>query len=175
MLEVILILLVLLVWLGWVQPWIPRFVINKKNIPDRQSQKASDLHCRVEMKGTDDQGGKTAAFEVKIRGLISASSQKCVDVQVLIADVQDERGEPRPILSTVKQFQMEDSPAFCFHSRIGNLPSRETILSDWTPIAQIRADLLRFPRKGKRKLKFITSILGSADRQQRACAVATID
>jgi len=127
------------------------------------------------MKGTDDQGGKTAAFEVKIRGLISASSQKCVDVQVLIADVQDERGEPRPILSTVKQFQMEDSPAFCFHSRIGNLPSRETILSDWTPIAQIRADLLRFPRKGKRKLKFITSIICSADSQELACAVATID
>ncbi len=175
MLEVILILLVLLVWLGWVQPWIPRCVISKKNISTRQSQKASDLHCRVEMKGTDDQGGKTAAFEVKIRGLISASSQKCVDVQVLIADVQDERGEPRPILSTVKQLQMEDSPAFCFHSRVGNLPSRETILSDWTPIAQIRADLLRFPRKGKRKLKFITSIICSADSQELACAVATID
>lgn len=176
MLEVILILLVLLVWLGWVQPWIPRCVISKQNILTRESQKASNLHCRVELTGADDQNNESVAFEVEIRGLIAASSQGCeVDVQVLIADVQDERGEPRPILSTVKQFQMEDSPAFCFHSRIGNLPSRETILSDWTPIAQIRADLLRFPRKGKRKLKFITSIICSADSQELACAVATID
>ncbi len=175
MLEVILILLVLLVWLGWVQPWIPRCVISRQKRPTRQSQKASDLHCRVQLTGADDQNNESTAFEVKIRGLISASSQKCVDVQVLIADVQDERGEPRPILSTVKQFQMEDSPAFCFRSHIGNLPGHETILSDWTPIAQIRADLLRFPRKGKRKLKFITSIICSADSQELACAVATID
>lgn len=176
MLEVILILLVLLVWLGWVQPWIPRLVINKQNIPNRKSQKASDLHCRVELTGADDQNNESTAFEVKIRGLVSAPSEGCeVDVQVLIADVADDLSEPKPVLSTVRQLQMEDSPAFCFRSHIGNLPSRETILSNWTPIAQIRVDLLRFPRKGKRTLKFITSIISVSGNRELACGVATID
>jgi len=176
MLEVILILLVLLVWLGWVQPWVPRFVINKKNISTSQSQKASDLRCRVEPTGANDPNNESTGFEVKIRGLVSAPSEACeVDVQVLIADVADDLSEPKPVLSTVRQFQMEDSPAFCFRTHIGNLPSRETILSNWTPIAQIRADLLRFPRKGKRTLKFVTSIISVAGSRELAYGVATID
>jgi len=176
MLEVILILLVLLVWLGWVQPQMPRLVIDKQNIPNHQSQRASDLHCRVELTGAGDQNNESTAFEVKIQGLVSAPSEGCqVDVQVLIADVADDLSEPKPVLSTVRQFQMEDSPAFCFHSHIGNLPNRETILSSWTPIAQIRADFLRFPRKGKRTLKFVTSIISVAGNRELACGVGTID
>jgi len=176
MLEVILILLVLLVWLGWVQPWVPRFVTNKKNTPTRQSQRASDLHCRVELTGADGRNNESVAFEVKIRGLVSAPSEGCeVNVQVLIADVADDLSEPKPVLSTVRQFQMEDSPAFCFRTHIGNLPASRTILSNWTPIAQIRADLLRFPRKGKRTLKFVTSIISVAGDRELACGVATVN
>jgi hypothetical protein len=116
------------------------------------------------------------SFEVKIRGLISAPTDQCnVDVQFLIADVADERSEPRPVLSTAQQFQMEDSPAFCFRANIGKLPNSITCLSNWTQIARIRIDLLRFPRKGKRKLKFITSIISTTEDRQLACAAATID
>lgn len=176
MLEVIIILLVLLVWLGWVQPWVPRFVNNKKNIPNIKTQKASDLRCRVELTGDDDPDTDPTIFEVKIRGLVSAPSEGCeVDMQVLIADVADDLNEVKPVLSTVRQFQMEDSPAFCFRLHIGSLPNRETILSNWTDIAKIRADLLRFPRKGKRTLKFVTSIISMADDRELACSVATID
>jgi len=176
MLEVILILLVLLVWLGWVQPWMPRFVINKKNIPDPIPQRASDLHCRVALTGAEDRNNESTAFEVNIRGLVSAPSDKCeVDVQVLIADVAQDLSGAKPVLSSVRQFQMEDSPAFCFRSHIGNLPNRQTVLSNWTPIAKIRADLLRFPRKGKRTLKFVTSVISVAGERELACGVATID
>jgi len=176
MLEVILILLILLVWLGWVQPWMPRFITNKQEMPAHQSQRASNLHCRVELTGTDDLSEEAVVFEVKIRGLVSAPSDECeVYVQVLIADVAEDLSEPKPVLSTVRQFQMEDSPAFCFQSHIGKLPNRQTILSSWTPIAQIRANFLRFPRKGKRKLKFVTSVISVAQDQQLASSVATID
>jgi hypothetical protein len=130
----------------------------------------------VKLTKTDSQGCEADSFEVKIRGLISAPMDQCnVDVQFLIADVADERSEPRPVLSTAQQFQMEDSPAFCFRANIGKLPNSVTCLSSWTQIARIRADLLRFPRKGKRKLKFITSIISTTDDRELACAVATID
>ncbi len=176
MLEVILILLILLIWIAWALPWILRYLTGRYTKPTHTSKRASDLHCLVELAGDDEQGDKADAFELKIRGLISATSQWCeVDVQILIADVSDKRTEAMPVLSTVKQLQMEDSPAFCFQSHIGNLPGRETILSNWTKIAQIRTDLLKFPRKGRRKLKFITSIICAADNSELACSVAIID
>jgi hypothetical protein len=180
MLEVILILLVLLVWISLAQISMPRLVISrgKKPAPNTspEPKKAGPFRCMVELAKTDAQGREADSFEVKIRGLISAPVDQCdVDVQFLIADVADERSEPRPVLSTAKQFQMEDSPAFCFRANIGKLPNSVTCLSSWTQVARIRADLLRFPRKGKRKLKFITSIISTTGDRELACAAAAID
>ena len=180
MLEVILILFVLLVWFSLAQTSMPRLVISrgKKPAPDTspEPKKAGPFRCMVELTKSDAQGREADSFEVKIRGLISAPLDQCdVDVQFLIADVGDQRSEPRPVLSTAKQFQMEDSPAFCFRANIGKLPNSVTCLSSWTQVARIRIDLLRFPRKGKRKLKFITSIISVAGDRQLACAAAAID
>ncbi|MHC5059461.1 MAG: hypothetical protein ACYTFK_00010 [Planctomycetota bacterium] len=180
MLEVILILFVVFVWFTLAQTPIPRIVFSSGKDPSPnetpQQEKAKAFSCLVELAGTDAQGCEAAAFNIKMRGLISASeNQRDVDVQILIADDTDEPEEPRPVLSTTKQYQMEDSPAFCFRAHIGKLPNCVTVLSDWTQIAKIRIDLLRFPRQGTRKLKFITSIISVAGDRELACSQAGID
>jgi hypothetical protein len=180
MLEVILILLVLLVWFSLAQISLPRLIISRGKRPApntaTEPKKAGPFRCMVELTKTDAQGRKADSFEVKIRGLISAPVDQCdVDVQFLIADIGHERSEPRPVLSTAKQFQMEDSPAFYFRANIGKLPNNITYLSSWTQIARIRTDLLIFPRKGKRKLKFITSIISNAEDRELACSAVKID
>jgi tellurite resistance protein len=65
---------------------------------------------------------------------------------------------------------MRDSPAFCYNADLGKLPHQDTILPDWTTVAQLRLDWLTFPRKGKRNLQFHTSILSRESGEEIACA-----
>jgi hypothetical protein len=176
MLEVILVLIVLLMIFSVTYPVLGRWAVRIQRTPTSKVDSSNSFHCMVELIGTNSPDSTETAFEVKMRGCVSAPSDMCdADVQVLIADVQDGPNNAKPVLCTAKQWQMEDSPAFCFKSHIGRLPHRKTHLSTWVQIAGIRADLLRFPRKGTRRLKFITSIISQAGGGALACAAATID
>ncbi len=176
MLEVILVLIVLVMIVSLIYPGTGRWVVHKHNTPTSKTVNNDSLHCRIGLISTDSPGIAETAFEVKMRGCVTAPSDMYdADVQVLIADVQDGPNNAKPVLCTAKQWQMEDSPAFCLKSHIGKLPHRQTHLSTWVPVAEIRADLLKFPRKGTSKLKFITSIISQAGGGELACAAATID
>jgi hypothetical protein len=173
MLEVILVLIVLIMIASLTYSGTGRRGTQKHNTPTSKTVNNDSLHCRIELINTDS---AEIAFEVKMKGCITAPSDTYdADVQVLIADVQDGPNNAKPVLCTAKQWQMEDSPAFCFISHIGKLPHRQTELSTWVPVAEIRTDLLRFPRKGTRRLKFITSIISQAGGDELACTTATID
>ena len=173
MLEVILVLIVLVMIVSLIYPGTGRRWAHKHNTPTSKTANSDSFHCRVELISTDS---PDSAFEVKMRGCVTAPSDMYdADVQVLIADVQDGPNNAKPVLCTAKQWQMEDSPAFCLKSHIGKLPHRQTHLSTWVPVAEIRIDLLKFPRKGTRRLKFITSIISQAGGDELACAMATID
>jgi len=176
MLEVILVLIVLLMIFSVTYPGTGRWAVRIQRTPTSKVDSSNSFHCRVELIGTNSPDSTETAFEVKMRGCVSAPSDMCdADVQLLIADVQDGPNNAKPVLCTAKQWQMEDSPAFCFKSHIGKLPHRQTHLSTWVPVAEIRTDLLKFPRKGTRRLKFITSIISQAGGDELACTTATID
>jgi tellurite resistance protein len=93
-------------------------------------------------------------------------------------DITGGVSEAAPVHTRVKQWQMpachtsggQNSPAFCYYADLGKLPHQDTILSDWTAVAQIRVDWLVFPRKGKRNLQFHTSVLSRESSKELACA-----
>ena len=86
-------------------------------------------------------------------------------MQVCIEDVTNGRLEP--VLCTLEQFQKPDTSVFLYNEYKGKLPNSQTVLSDWLPVASIRIDTLRLPRKGLRKLQFTTPLFQA--RQSKSC------
>lgn len=132
------------------------------------------LNCRVQLTTQEKDSPAFDVFNVEICGTISApSDMHYTAVQISITDVTDGPGTARPVHSKVKKGQMHDSPAFIYNAELGKLPNTETVLSDWTAVAQLSLDRLMLPRKGQRDLQFITSILSRDSLDELACAICT--
>jgi tellurite resistance protein len=111
-------------------------------------------------------------FSVGIRGEVDAPADRCdINMQVVIEDVTGGRYEP--VLCMLEQFQRPGTSFFLYDESKGKLPSQKTILSDWITVASIRADTLRLPRKGLRKLQFITSVIASQTKKVLAESITT--
>jgi tellurite resistance protein len=132
------------------------------------------LNCRVQLTKQKENNCIVDAFSIQIAGTIHAPDQMHhATVQVIIADVIDEAQNTKPVHSRVKQWQTPDSPVFCYHADLGRLPQQETLLQDWTSVAQLNLNWLIFPHKGNRNLQFVTSILSHQSREELACATCT--
>lgn len=89
-------------------------------------------------------------FEVKIQGAINAQSNNAT-VQ-FIAKMHDETNEEKePVLSTIEEFQSDDSVVFSFQ-KSEELPYANTLISDWITIFKIPLPFLEFPKKGRRDI-----------------------
>jgi len=129
------------------------------------------LNCRVQLTKQKRDNSVPDTFSVEICGSIHASSDMhYATLRVLLTDVTDGIPKAKPVHSCVKQWQMQDSPAFCYSADIGKLPNQDTILSDWISVGRINLDWLTFPRKGKRNLQFSVSILSRESSEELACA-----
>lgn len=108
------------------------------------------------------------AFAVEICGLINAPNEKSrATLNISIRDVSD-GSRAEPVLESnpqVGSHARTDVPEFKYVAELGRLPRRVTKLEDWTAVARFRADGPVFPRRGRRKLQFKTSVL-SADNGQ---------
>ena len=172
---VILIVIVLFLWLGCTG------TILARNVRRRTSVELSGIgedrfECRCEIVNEPTEAGTVPGFVVGMRGRVFApTAMHDTDVQILIADVSDNSSEPKPVLCTVGQWQLEDSPVFCFRAYNGKIPHRSSVLANWILITTIRSDVLRYPRKGSRKLKFITSLISRSTGEELACASTIID
>jgi hypothetical protein len=172
---VILIVIVLFLWLGCTG------TIFGRNVRHRSSMELSGIgedrfECRCEIVNEPTEAGAVAGFVVGMRGRVFApTAMHGTDVQILIADVSDNSSEPKPVLCTVGQWQLDDSPVFCFRAYNGKIPHRSSVLANWILITTIRSDVLRYPRKGSRKLKFITSLISRSTGEELACASTIID
>ena len=114
------------------------------------------------------------AFSVEICGSIYApSDMHYTIVQISITDITDGDGCAKAVHSRVKKWQIEDGGVFCYNCDLGKLAGAKTILSDWTAVAQVQVDWLRFPRRGRRELQFSTSILSRETGYELACAKCT--
>jgi tellurite resistance protein len=130
-----------------------------------------ELNTRVQLTKQQEGEGVFDAFTVQIGGTIHAPGDMYhTTLQILITDVTDEIHDAKPIHSRLKQWQLQDSPTFCYNADLGRLPQQNTILSDWTDVAQLHLDWLMFPHKGQRNLQCTTSILSRRNGQEIASA-----
>ena len=150
-----------------------------QTMPDRSRESSSPinmrtLNCRIQWTKLEEEKSIYDAFSIEICGTIQAADDNCdTTLQISIMDVTEGQANPKVVQSRLPQWSSKDGPepsSFSFRARLGKLPQQVTTLSDWTSIAQIRFDWLMFPRKGKRKLQFTTSILSSDSSQQFARA-----
>ena len=130
------------------------------------------LNCRIRLTKQQKDNSVLNVFEMQICGLIHAPGNlHYTTAQISIVDVTD--GLPKAVHSKARQQQTKDSGVFCYNAELGRLPSADTLLSDWTGIAQIQADWLILPRKGERNLQFAVSILSQQTGQELAYAECT--
>jgi tellurite resistance protein len=129
------------------------------------------LNCRVELTEQKQAGKTCEAFSLQICGTIHApDDMHPAHLQISITDVTDGLKKVKPVHSTVKQWQRQDTPDFFYTTEIGKLPNQVTELPDWTSIAGLDLDWLSFPGKGKRDLQFHATILSARDGDQLASA-----
>ena len=132
------------------------------------------LNCRVRLTGKEMHRPASTVFEVEICGSVYTPDDKHeTTLEVTIADVTDAMPGPSSVQAKVKQWQMPDSTIFRYDADLGKLSGRATTLSNWTTVARLRVDWLLFPRKGKRDLKFRTSISSRQTGQELARAECT--
>jgi len=157
-----------------------KFLVRRKATSSQQAYNsvegnAEGLNCRVQLTKQPDKGAVVDAFIVQICGSIRAPSDthRAV-VRVLIRDVTDGMAAVSSVHSRVEQWQMRDSPAFCYEADLGKISNTPIILSDWMTVARVRLDWLKLPRKGKRDLRFSTSILSGQNSEELARGAYTI-
>jgi DnaJ like chaperone protein len=133
------------------------------------------LNCRVRLVRDPKNGLASDVFAVEICGSVNAPGDDCEAIlRAAILDVTDSARDPSPVHAKARQWQMGDSPAFCYSAELGKLTSRHTVLSDWTAVAQLRPEWLLFPRKGRRDLQFLASVSSRRDTQALAHAECTL-
>lgn len=134
------------------------------------------FHCRMEIVRASLDDGGSPAFAVMMCGRIRvpAPMHETV-VQVLLADITEGPDAAQPVLCAAKQWQLDDSPAFCYKAPSGRIPATEYILSTWAPVVTIPVDILRFPRRGGRTLQCVTSLFSQQTGCELACATTAMD
>jgi hypothetical protein len=133
------------------------------------------FNCRVQLARQRENESVFDVFIVEICGSIHApGDMHDAVVRVLIMDVTDGISKAEPVHSHIERWQMKDSPAFCYQADLGKIPNADTIIFSWMTVARLRLDWLSFPRKGKRKLCFSTSVLSGQNGKELARATCTI-
>ena len=176
MLEVMLVLMVLVMTVSCLHGHAYRCIVRKLcTRPTTRSDRNRPFRCLVKLICPDDNSAPQV-FEVKIIGLsLPAPHIRDLLLQILIADVTDGPKYPQPVLSTYEPWQMEDSPAFCLRSHLHEHLPRQAVSTTHSAVANIRVDSLKFPRRGIRKLRFITSVISPGKGKELAVAAADID
>ncbi len=132
--------------------------------------------CKVQLQSESSDGNTGSAFAVMIRGAVPVPTPMHeTDVQILIADVTAGCDSPQAVLCAAKQWQLDDSPAFCYRACNGKIPDTDFVISDWLDIATIPIDLLQFPAKGDRKLQFVTTLTSHGASYELASASVSLD
>ncbi len=147
---------------------VQRGADRKKLNAQRYPLNGNTLNCRVQLTKQKRDDAIFDAFTIQIVGSIRpASDNDYAAVQILISDVTDGSDKSKPVLSGISNFSR---PVFCYRADLGRLPNRVTTLSDWTTVAHLNIDSLIFAHKGKRALRFSTSVLSSQSSQELAYA-----
>ncbi len=85
------------------------------------------------------------------------------DVCVELLDITDGAGQAEQVLSAAPQWQRPDSPVFYYRAHYGAVAGKRFVLSKPITIAKIPLHLLRFARRGRRKIQVLA---GMIDREK---------
>ena len=124
------------------------------------------LNCRVRMIELKEGDTVIDAFALEICGAIHAPEDiRSATLRISIQDITDGSIDAKEVRARNPQGAASgksNGSEFCYVGELGRLPRQTTTLEGWTCVARLRSDGHEFCRRGKRTLRFDTSIL-SAD------------
>jgi len=125
----------------------------------------SILNCRVRMVELKEGHTVLDAFAVEICGLIHAPDDiRSATLRISILDITDGSAEAKAVRARNPQGAPSgesNGSEFSYVAELGRLPHQTTTLDDWTCVARLRSDGQEFYRRGRRTLRFDTSILST--------------
>ncbi len=140
---------------------------NKTNKPN----KSENISCRVRLEKTGKEGLISDVLIVEICGSIQTPADtQSVTLRAELMDVTNEYAQGQPILARANQAQGQDSATFYYEADLGKVYQKTITLTGWTTVARIQTNLLLFPRRGKRNVRFRTALLSSQSKEELACA-----
>jgi len=143
----------------------------KRSLKGIWQYKRKGVNCRVQLKRREKGNRIFDAFVVQIRGTIPiAGDADYASIRILISDVTGRTGKAKSVQTNVKKGQTKQAKEFCYEAELGRLTRSETVVLEWIDVADIETSWLVLPRKGRRKLKFITSILSCQSSKELAFA-----
>jgi hypothetical protein len=138
---------------------------NETNKPNE----SENIRSRVRLEKMEKEGLILDVLIVEICGSIQAPADtQSVTLRTELLDVTNEYSQGQPVMARPNHAQGQDSATFYYEANLGKAYQKTITLTDWTPVARIQADLLLFPRRGKRKIQFRTSLLSSQSREELA-------
>lgn len=122
----------------------------------------SMLNCRIRTVEMKEGNTVVDAFAVEICGTIHAPEDiRSATLRISILDITDGSAEAKEVRAMDPQGASpgeSGNSEFCYVTELGRLPQETTTLEDWTSVARLRSDGQEFCRRGKRTLRFETSI-----------------
>jgi len=135
----------------------------------KKTSSTDELECRITVDHSEKDGSEGNTFKISLFGNIRVSNpNQKVTAEIFINDKGLFLGDSQPVYSKTGEWKLENSEIFCFCADLGRLPSTETVLSDWTEIAQIKCDWLELPRKGLRCFQLLIHLFSCDDGQRIA-------
>jgi len=145
-------------------------VVPRRNLKNIWRRNTDVFDCRIQLR-KQEKGNRTFdAFIVQIRGTIHVEDDvDYTGVRVLITDVTGRISKAKAVQARVKHVQIKQKVPFCYEAELGRLSRSESFVAEWMDAAHIEGSWLVLPRKGKRRLKFATSILSRQGGKELAC------
>ncbi len=141
-------------------------VISGLNLSRFIRRKVNVLNCRTRLTKTHNNDAIVNAFSIEICGSIHLPPEhKQLDAQINIIDITKGLKTALPLQTNVQNCQVKQSSVFNYVAKLGITKDSFLDLHDWIAIALIPVDWLQFPKKGKRKLLFVTRIISAHNDQ----------
>ena len=129
------------------------------------------FNCRARIGREADGDSWHSVLVTDICGAIHAPSDGHeVAVRISLSDVTDDAAEPLPVLNRPKHGPLNGSSHFVHQSDMGKLCRHETVLENWTTVAQLSPERFVLPRCGARKLKYAVSVVSQETGSELARA-----
>jgi uncharacterized tellurite resistance protein B-like protein len=136
-----------------------------------QSLDLGGFHCQARIGREGGGDSWRSVLVVDICGTVQAPEEGHeIAVRIELSDVTDQAHEPLAVLDRPKHGPLNTSAHFVHQGDMGRLCHRTTVLQDWTTVAQLSTDWFVLPRRGRRQLKYTTTIVSRATGAQLAGA-----